>query len=317
MSGPDPTAPPLPPGVIDRLVLDLGRRVPAHGMGGHLRRRLGQSLEFRDYQPYAAGQDIRRVDWRASLRTGRRDHWVARRYEAEARLRLMVVVDARPAMRLPVAAPKLLFALWVARLAAAVAGGGQDAVTLAGLFGPGPPVAAEGRRAAAVAASFARDLWAVPGDLASPPPPPDDRALIAAMEPASTVLLISDLLFEDSGGRVREIARAAQRAHRQLIVLELDSFAAEAAGLPGIRLFDPVEGRGFGPGARTVAVQDLAAARAAIDTHRAGLRADWGRGGLFWPPPVVWPEVPVLADLFARSVPHLPALRAATARGSR
>src|SRR5580700_10816238 len=41
------------------------------GAGGdHLARRRGGSAEFLEHRPYAPGDDLRRIDWLASARTG-------------------------------------------------------------------------------------------------------------------------------------------------------------------------------------------------------------------------------------------------------
>ena len=53
---------------LDALALRM--RHPASGGSGGLRRSraLGSSVEFSDFREYAAGDDIRRVDWNAYAR---------------------------------------------------------------------------------------------------------------------------------------------------------------------------------------------------------------------------------------------------------
>ena len=53
---------------LDALALRM--RHPAAGSSGGLRRSraLGSSVEFSDFREYAAGDDIRRVDWNAYAR---------------------------------------------------------------------------------------------------------------------------------------------------------------------------------------------------------------------------------------------------------
>lgn len=45
-------------------------RARSGGAGEHVAKRRGGSAEFQDHRPYAAGDDLRRVDWAAYARTG-------------------------------------------------------------------------------------------------------------------------------------------------------------------------------------------------------------------------------------------------------
>ena len=59
-------------------------------MGAHRSRRVGQAVEFADYQEYVAGMDVRRLDWRVWARS---DRHVIRRFETETELPCTVIVD--------------------------------------------------------------------------------------------------------------------------------------------------------------------------------------------------------------------------------
>jgi uncharacterized protein (DUF58 family) len=59
-------------------------------MGEHRSRRVGQAVEFADYQEYQPGMDPRRLDWRVWART---DRYVIKRYHTETQLPCTVVVD--------------------------------------------------------------------------------------------------------------------------------------------------------------------------------------------------------------------------------
>lgn len=59
-------------------------------MGEHRSRRVGQAIEFADYQEYLPGMDLRRLDWRV---WGRADKLVVRRFETETELPCTVVLD--------------------------------------------------------------------------------------------------------------------------------------------------------------------------------------------------------------------------------
>ena len=50
----------------------VAKRVPAGGRFAEQRSRdMGHGLEFRDYRPYTAGDDLRAVDWNIYRRLGR------------------------------------------------------------------------------------------------------------------------------------------------------------------------------------------------------------------------------------------------------
>ncbi len=59
-------------------------------MGNHRSRRVGQAVEFADYQEYLPGMDLRSIDWRVWART---DRYVVKRYETETELPCTVVLD--------------------------------------------------------------------------------------------------------------------------------------------------------------------------------------------------------------------------------
>ncbi len=59
-------------------------------MGEHRSRRVGQAVEFADYQEYLPGMDLRGLDWRV---WGRSDRLVVKRFETETELPCTVVLD--------------------------------------------------------------------------------------------------------------------------------------------------------------------------------------------------------------------------------
>jgi uncharacterized protein (DUF58 family) len=63
--------------------------------GLHRSPRKGFSVEFADYRPYQAGDDLRFVDWKIAARL---DRWVLRQYEEETNLRATIVLDVSRSM---------------------------------------------------------------------------------------------------------------------------------------------------------------------------------------------------------------------------
>ena len=59
-------------------------------MGEHRSRRVGQAVEFADYQEYVPGMDLRGLDWRV---WGRTDRYVVKRFETETELPCSIVLD--------------------------------------------------------------------------------------------------------------------------------------------------------------------------------------------------------------------------------
>lgn len=78
-------------------VLSLATRRPVHGQlkGVHRSRRVGAGMVFSDYRPYAAGDDIRNIDWGIYLRM---DRLVLKLFEEEADLPIYMFVDASRSM---------------------------------------------------------------------------------------------------------------------------------------------------------------------------------------------------------------------------
>ena len=318
----DPTEPPLSPDRLRNLRLGLRTTVPSHSLGAHLRRKQGQSLQFRDYRLYQRGDDIRAVDWRVSLRRGAEGDLIVKTFEAEERMTLALVVDVRPAMRLPAAGPKLTYALWAMRCLAQVAAEAGDDVILATLFGAkdAAPVRARGGAVPAVARRFAHGLWADGSAALAAEPVARVDALMARLKPASAVVLMSDMLFADAAGAVTRLAFAAQQSRRELFVMELDTLAMEWAALrkgAPVRLAT-VEGRGFGEAPRLLDDEVFSALRADVARLHAARRLHWTRGGLVWPAPVIWPEGLLqagMADLFVKTFPTSATFRGVAARG--
>lgn len=84
--------------VLARLgAIPLEARVPMLGnvAGKHRSPHRGSSVEFAEYRKYVAGDDTRRLDWKAYARTDR--HYI-KEFEADTNLRAYFVVDASGSM---------------------------------------------------------------------------------------------------------------------------------------------------------------------------------------------------------------------------
>ena len=75
---------------VRHLHLRARRLTDAMLMGEHRSRRVGQAVEFADYQEYLPGMDLRHLDWRVLARS---DRLVVRRFETETQLPCTLVLD--------------------------------------------------------------------------------------------------------------------------------------------------------------------------------------------------------------------------------
>ena len=78
-----------------RIQLPILRKLLSIMDGQHSALRQGRGWEFLDLAPYQAGDDVRSIDWPATVRTGSP---IIKRREATANLQVMLVVDTGRAM---------------------------------------------------------------------------------------------------------------------------------------------------------------------------------------------------------------------------
>ncbi|TWT96101.1 hypothetical protein Pla108_31830 [Botrimarina colliarenosi] len=81
---------------LGRLEVRAARVVDGFLSGRHSSPFLGRSLEFREHRQYAAGDDLRHIDWKA---WGRQDRLFVKQYEEENNLRATLLVDSSASMR--------------------------------------------------------------------------------------------------------------------------------------------------------------------------------------------------------------------------
>lgn len=132
-------------GRIARLHLVANKVVDGLLHGVHRSRRTGPNVEFADYKEYAAGDDLRHLDWRVLARS---DRHVIRRYEAETELACYLVVDVSGDLgtgaggryqRPPLEGSKFAYAVTLAATLATFLQRHQERVGLALMGGEGAP----------------------------------------------------------------------------------------------------------------------------------------------------------------------------------
>lgn len=288
-----PMKPPVSPYDLNRLRLRFRARSPSEGLGAHRHRRMGQSLEFRDFRDYVPGDDVRAIDWSASLRS--RDR-IVKSFEAEERRTLIILLDCRPAMRLPEGADKLRVAFWIAQLLVDIALAERDHAVIVPLFSAvdHKPVKVRGGRDKRQVSSLFETLLNRVNDADTWDAVPrfDGRAAVRALQPAAAVVLLSDMLFDDPEGRFAGLVRRAQKSYRSFHVFELNSWPMERSLMAGgpFRLA-ALEGRDFGETHFEAADQALREAEQAMERHLLQLRHAFAGPGLVWPHhAVLWPD---------------------------
>jgi uncharacterized protein (DUF58 family) len=80
---------------LEQLELRARRRSHSAGKGERRSRARGQSVEFADYRPYVAGDDLRYLDWNLY---GRLDRLFVKLYEEERELPVQIFLDASESM---------------------------------------------------------------------------------------------------------------------------------------------------------------------------------------------------------------------------
>jgi uncharacterized protein (DUF58 family) len=287
---------------LSRFYLEANRRMPSAGFGAYLRRRLGQSLEFREHRNYVFGDDVRAVDWAASQRVGGPSDWVVRTFEAEERLTIAISVDTRPSMYLPLdpaeqnlsGGEKIRVAGWIACALAEMAAFEKDQVLLHRLF---VPENADRRRPEICdpysAREFARTLLnEAPGEEAEWQAPfaLNDKVLLTALPPASLLIILSDLYFDGNDDQFRRMLIEAQRDYREVVVVRFDSWPVERTILErGTTRIHPVEGIYMEDGLVDVDERYMESVSFRIEKHIHNLLEGTQAGGLvegIWQ----WPE---------------------------
>jgi uncharacterized protein (DUF58 family) len=231
-------------------------RARSGGGGEHVAKRRGGSAEFLEHRPYAAGDDLRRMDWLAFARTG---DPVLKLFRAEEDVVVRLVVDASAS--LDAGAPETKIGA-AKRLAAAIGymalAGSERAQVVAARDGLAH--ASEPARGRAALPKLLRELDALaPGggtDLA--------RAIDAVVQRAARpgmLVVVSDFL--DPGPFDQAVGRAASAGHDLALVQVLSDE----------ELHPPYDGDVAFEDAETGAIVEVTLDAAAIDAYLARLGA--------------------------------------------
>lgn len=207
--------------------LDARRRLRSNAQGGHLTRRRGESLAFREFTPYQAGDDIRAVDWRVSARFGEDHEPLVRRFEAEQPLHLVVSVDMRSSMWYPHPLPKIQIALWLAEALARLTCRRRDQFVLHSL-------GTESRQVFSVRSRRAADTLVERFRAVNPNTHVIDQSLadLARQLPPTAVWLVIGDFYQEAGRLEQSLAelwRRGARKHLWRMLIDLNAWPMERA----------------------------------------------------------------------------------------
>nr|WP_321460974.1 DUF58 domain-containing protein [uncultured Cohaesibacter sp.] len=278
---------PLDPALLEDMRLKLRASFVTAGSGAILRRKLGQSLDYREHRPYAFGDDVRHIDWRASLRHGGKDDFLVRSFEAEEQFQLLVVMDVSATMRAGMGeaerVSKMELALWICEALGHLAireGIRIGLVPLGGFWGQEPVVFAQGGQIDEQFARFAERLWL------SDAPDAAREVLVgeqlARLKQSSVTIFITDFYRTDAAKLAfEEAVQQACRGYRQAVVCELNSWPAERAlllrDIVSLNAIGSLDGRA---GAFQATAGEVAQADHAIQAQRDGYARALHLGGV-------------------------------------
>jgi uncharacterized protein (DUF58 family) len=199
-----------------RLRLEVVRRVTTSLTGAYASVFHGTGSEFRDFRPYVAGDDLRRMDW---LVTARRQSPYVRRYVEERQLRVLLAVDVSRSMQTPgVAGSPWRTALHAAAALALAAVWNHDRVG-GFAFSDGVDLSLPPRSGERHALSFVRSLLSCrPHGRATDAAPVLER--LARVRRHALVFLVSDLALGPAlwSAGIRPLLAACAGRHRLVVV---------------------------------------------------------------------------------------------------
>jgi uncharacterized protein (DUF58 family) len=209
----------------------VARQAPPGGRHAeHRSRDLGTGMEFRDFRPYAPGDDLRRVDWNLYRRSGR---LFLRLFEETEDLPISILLDISDSMFFETP-PRADAARQVAAVIAAVALRQQDRVELVPFgerLGDALPVSS-GKAALPRVLDFLEQMrGAGPTDFVHAV-----RQFAARPQRPGLVVVISD--FFDPGGAENVVAALRSLRHRLALIRLVRQSDAEPDLRGELRLLD-------------------------------------------------------------------------------
>jgi uncharacterized protein (DUF58 family) len=241
---PLPAAPLVPPGAVRRLHLDVARRLDGVLHGDHLGHLPGPGTEPDEARLYAPGDDVRRIDWAVTARSG--DVHV-RTPLSERELETTLVVDLSPSMSFGTARhEKRDVAIAVATAMGHLARGPGDRVGALVLGDRVRAVPPRPGRDAALALLHVLQATR-PADGAAPVPLADGLVQLARQpRRRGLVVVVSDLLDGSEPGAEPSWAQPLRRlgTRHDLVVVEVvDPRELELPSVGVLRVADPETGR--------------------------------------------------------------------------
>lgn len=232
---------PLSNAELQQYRLQLDRRVPTVPPGERLMRKRGQSLEFREYDAYQPGDDVRFIDWRLSLSRGAPWEMWKKTFDTEEAARIVVSVDQ--SATLDAASGKSTIAAWLAEAVSRVALLGRDHVVLHRMWTRGEDEFASGTDSAwrgrlselrgPAAVAGLRDQFGDSADAGSrvgDSTTGDLSSVVRFLKPGVIWLIVSDFLAPPECLQQLAASVSAARQRRAVVaVIELDSWPWERA----------------------------------------------------------------------------------------
>lgn len=241
----------LDPALLERLGgLELAARLVVEGLrgGAHRAPFPGRGEDFHRHRAYQQGDDLRYLDWKLLARTDR--PWI-REYRESTTLRCWILVDATLSMgyRGSGGATKLRTAALVAAVLAHLMLEGGDAVGIAAL-GEEPALLLPPRNRVDQRKEILRILELLEPRGGHPLGPALDR-VGEVLPRRGRVVVLSDLLEEDTEGVLAALGRLASRGDEVVVIQLLTPEERGEAPLPPAFYADPEhpgEGRPATPG---------------------------------------------------------------------
>lgn len=268
---PAPPLPPAPvaaPASVRRLSLQVARRLDGLLQGDHLGYLPGPGTEPAEARAYAPGDDVRRIDWAVTARTG--DTHV-RTATAERELETTLLVDLTASMSFGTArSEKREVAVALAAAFGHLAGGPGDRLGAVVLSDRVRRVPARAGQTGALALLHVLETTR-PSDGPGPSLADGLRAVASPPRRRGLVVVISDLLCADRPGEQPSWARPLRtltRRHDVVVAEVLDPRELELPSVGVLRLVDPESGRHLEVQTASRALRERYAAAAA--RRRAG-----------------------------------------------